>query len=315
MKLTPKEKLIQALLRDRRYKFRELQGITGLSKDNLNALIAECRRDGLKVVYGKLDRTFFLSHVPTPYTDGFDMSWLPKKGKLGLISDTHLCSNAERLDLIEKAYDQYTEEGINTVLHTGDIVDGWEVYRGHSQNVKVAGVQSQAKYVIDNYPHRDGIRTYFITGNHCNKAYEKQGVDIGSLIVNGFDHNGSHVEGRKDLVYLGQYSRMLNLPNEVTIQLLHPHGGTSYARSYPQQKRSREMRSDDRPAMQLSGHYHQFCWIVEDYTHMIALPGLQDATEFFVRLGFPRQMGFCVMEYELDFNRFKRVKVEHIQLL
>lgn len=117
---TPKEKLIQALLKDKRYKFRDLQGITGLRKDDLNALIAECRREHMQVVYNKLDRTFSVSKCPTPFRAPFDMSWLPEKGKLGLISDTHYCSVAERPDLVEKAYTRFEEEGIKTVLHAGD---------------------------------------------------------------------------------------------------------------------------------------------------------------------------------------------------
>lgn len=314
-KLSPKEKLISALQKDKRYKFRELREIVGVTNNQLNALIAECRKDGLKIVYGKLDRCFFLSKCPTPYSNGFDMTWLPTKGKLGLISDTHLCSNADRLDICEKAYDRFAEEGIKTVIHSGDIVDGWEVYRGHSQNIKTAGAHNQAKYAVKYYPQRKGIKTFFITGNHCNKVYEKQGVDMGSLIVNGFDHEGKFHEGRKDLVYLGQYSRTLIFPGEVTAQVLHPHGGSAYAISYPQQKRAREMRSDTRPHLQISGHYHTFSWIVQDYTHFIALPGVQDETEFFVRLGFGRQMGFCLAEYELDFLKISKLKIEHVSML
>lgn len=253
-KLSPKEKLIGALQRDRRYKFRELRGICGVGNDHLRHLINECRAEGMKIVYGKLDRTFFLSKAATPYSTPFDMSWLPEKGKLGLVSDTHLCSDAERLDLIEKAYSRFEEDGIKTVIHAGDIADGWEVYRGHVQHVKVAGAQNQAKYVVDNYPLKKGIKTFFIGGNHDLKSFEKMGVDQCSLIVNGFEHNNRRVEGRKDLVYLGQYSRMLMFPGEITAQVLHPHGGSAYAVSYPQQKRSREMRSDTRPHLQLSGH-------------------------------------------------------------
>lgn len=314
-KLNPKEKLIQALQRDKRYKFRELRGICGVTNKGLESLIAECRRDGFKIMYGKLDRTFFLSKVPTPYTDPFDMSFLPEKGKIGVISDTHYCSDSSRDDLVEKAYTRFAEEGITTVLHAGDLMDGNGVYRGHEQHVKVSGGQNQAKYVIDNYPVRKGIKTFYIAGNHDNKVFEKGGIDQASLVVNGFEHQGRFVAGRKDMVYLGQYSRMITLRNEVTIQMLHPHGGSAYARSYPQQKRSREMRSDDRPSMQLSGHYHQFCWIIEDYTHMVSLPAFQDASEFFVRLGFPRQMGFCIMEYELGFIKFEKVKIELIPLI
>lgn len=314
-RLSPKEKLIQALQKDKRYKFRDLRSICGTTNANLRTLIDECRSEGFKIVYGKLDRTFFLSKAATPYSMPFDMSWLPMKGKLGLISDTHLCSDAERLDLVEKAYDRFAEDGIKTVIHAGDICDGWEVYRGHVQHVKVAGGQNQAKYVIDNYPSRKGIKTYFISGNHDNKSFEKMGTDQSSLIVSGFEHNNRIVQGRKDLVYLGQYSRTLMFPNEITTQVLHPHGGSAYAVSYPQQKRSREMRSDTRPHLQLSGHFHTFNWIVQDFTHFVALPAFQDETEFFIRLGFGRQMGFCLLEYQFGWMKFERFKLEHISLL
>lgn len=314
-KLSPKEKLIQALQRDKRYKFRELRSICGVSNEALRKLIDECRKDGMKVVYGKLDRSFFLSRASTPYSTPFDMSWLPHKGKLGLVSDTHLCSDAERLDLIEKAYTRFEEDGIRTVIHAGDISDGWEVYRGHMQHIKVGGVMNQAKYVIDHYPRRTGVKTYYIGGNHDLKSFEKQGIDQTALISAGFEQNNKVVEGRKDLVYLGQYSRMLMLPHEITAQVLHPHGGSAYAVSYPQQKRSREMRSDTRPHLQLSGHFHTFNWIVQDFTQMIALPAFQDETEFFIRLGFGRQMGYCILDYQLGWMKFERFKVEHISLL
>lgn len=314
-KSSPKERLIQVLQKGGRHKFRDLCKSAGVSAAGLRVLINECRREGFKIVYGKLDRTFFLSKIPTPYSDGFDMSWLPEVGKLGLISDTHLCSNAERLDIIEAAYTRYEEEGITTVIHAGDISDGWEVYRGHAQNIKTAGCQNQAKYVIEHYPRRKGIHTFFIGGNHDLKSYEKQGIDQCSLVTQGFIHNGKEYEEREDLVYLGQYSRVLNFPNEVTADVLHPHGGSVYAVSYPQQKRAREMRTDTRPHLQISGHFHTFSWIVQDYTHFLALPGVQDETEFFRRLGFGRQMGFAVMDYTLGWLKFEQLKVELITML
>lgn len=257
---------------NRRYKFRELCAIGHCSKDHLNQVIGQLRAEGWQIVYGKQDHRFFLSKIPTPYSNYFDMTWLPLKGKLGVCSDTHLCSNAERLDIINEAYDVYEREGITVVIHAGDISDGWQVYPGHEQNVKCIGAQEQAKYVIEKYPSRKGIKTYFIGGNHDLKSFAKQGIDQCSLIVNGFDNKGIHIPGRKDMVYLGQYSRTLLFPQNVTAQVLHPHGGSSYSISYPQQKRSREMKSDTRPNIQWSGHFHRFNYILEDFSHMVALP-------------------------------------------
>ncbi len=309
------EKVLIALKKDRSWKFRELKSIAKTTNNGLAEIIRNLRAQGYQIVLNRFDRTYHLSKIPTPYSNFFDMSWLPLKGKLGIISDTHLCSEAERLDLVNKAYDDFASQGITTVIHAGDLMDGWNVYRGHEQFVKTAGGMNQARYCIQNYPQRKGIKTFFISGNHDNKSFERDGIDLCSLVVNGFDHHeGTHYNGRKDMIYLGQYSRTLMFPNDVTVQVLHPRGGNAYARSYPQQKRAREMKSETRPNLQISGHYHTFTWIKEDITHMLALPAFQDETEFFVRLGFSRQMGYCVVDYEIDRRHFSRFRVEFIEL-
>lgn len=310
-KLSPKEKLLFALQRDKRFKFRDLRAICGVSNETLNSLLWELRREGYRVVHHKLDRTYSLSRIPTPYSDSFPMGFLPKHGVIGLISDTHLCSDAERLDLCEEAYDLFASHGITTVLHAGDISDGWNVYRNHKQFVKCIGGQNQARYVIRHYPHREGLKTFFIGGNHDLKAYEESGLDTMNLIVQGFEDRNSKVEGRKDLVYLGQYSRYLTFPDEVTVHMLHPRGNNPYAKSYAQQKRARDMDSATRPDIQISGHMHTWSWIREDFCQMLALPGLQDQTEFFVRLGFSRQMGCVVLEYQIRDRHIKSLQAKY----
>lgn len=306
-----KERLLRLLQKDQRYKYREMRSALGVSNEVLASVITELRKEGFRIVHSKLDRTFFLSRVPTPYSDLYDMSHLPSTGVVGLISDTHLCSDADRLDLCEKAYDLFAKEGVKTVLHAGDISDGWNVYRNHKQFVKCIGGQAQARYVVKNYPYRKGITTYFIGGNHDIKAYEETGLDTCNLFVNGFQDKNEWVEGRKDMVYLGQYSRYLLFPQEATVHLLHPRGNNPYAKSYAQQKRARDMDSASRPDIQISGHMHTWSWIREDFCQMIAMPGLQDQTEFFVRLGFGRQMGCCVMRYTIQNRRVYSLAVHY----
>jgi len=311
---TPKERIVAALKKDRRYKFRELKAIGRTTNQGLTDIFRELRGEGYKIVLNKLDRTYFLSRIPTPYSDYYDMGWLPKAGVIGLISDTHLCSNAERLDLCEQAYDAFGKEGVRTVLHTGDISDGWNVYKNHQTFVKCVGAQNQAKYVIDHYPRRPQMRTFFIGGNHDIRVFEQLGIDTCSLITQGFVHENAYVEPRKDMVYLGQYSRYLLWPDEVTVHMLHPRGGGSYAISYAQQKRHREMKTESRPNIQVSGHYHTFSFIRQDYTFMIAMPGLQDLTEFFVREGYSRQMGCCIMRYAIENRNISRLVLEYVDL-
>ena len=309
--VSARERLLKLLQQDKRFKYRDMTSALGVSNNVLADLISDLRKEGFKIVHSKLDRTFFLSRVPTPYSDYYDMSHLPKSGVIGLISDTHLCSDADRLDLCEKAYDLFVREGASLVLHAGDVSDGWNVYRNHKQFVKCLGGQNQARYVIKHYPMRKGLKTYFIGGNHDIKAYEETGLDTCNLFVNGFEDKNERIEGRKDLVYLGQYSRYLLFPEEVTVHMLHPRGNNPYAKSYAQQKRARDMDSATRPDIQLSGHMHTWSWIREDYCQMLALPGLQDQTEFFVRLGFSRQMGCCVMQYTIENRRVRSLAVHY----
>jgi predicted phosphodiesterase len=301
MKKSNAELVLSVLLRkNARYKFKELMALTRLSLKEMRATIAELRRTQVNLVFAKFDRTYYLSDTPTWYNNQTDLSEeMPTKGTFGLISDTHLCSDAERLDLVREAYRTFKARGITKVFHSGDLVDGQDVYRGHNMHVKVFGDMAQAAYFIEKYPKVAGITTYAISGNHDLSTYLKTGNDSASLITKGFLYHGKEYEGRKDIVYLGQYSHRIILPQEVTMQLLHPRGNNSYAKSYKQQKRSEAMDRNLRPDIQVTGHFHDFNYTWLNHTHMVALPGLQDETEFFVRLGLPRGMGFCIAHYEI----------------
>lgn len=294
--------LVLQLLRKRnaRYKFKDLAKAAKLTHAELTATIAEVRKLVPNLVFAKFDKTYYLSETPTWYSNQTDLSHLPTEGELGVVSDTHLCSEAERLDIVRDAYDEFARRGITTVLHAGDLMDGMDVYKGHNQFIKVHGCQAQARYFIENYPRKDGIRTYAISGNHDCSTYLKSGVDQASLVVNGFWHEGKQYEGRKDIVYLGQYSHRVILPQEVTVELLHPRGNNSYALSYKQQKRSEAMDRNFRPDVQLSGHFHMYSHLWLQGTHFVACFGLQDETEFFKRLGLPRGMGFMVLRYRIE---------------
>lgn len=292
---------VLALLRKRnaRHKFKDLAKLSKLSYQELAHAIAEARKLVPNLVFAKFDKTYYLCETPTWYSNQTDLSHLPLEGEIGVVSDTHLCSDAERLDIVRYAYDEFARRGVTTVFHVGDLMDGENVYRGHNQFVKVHGAQAQAKYFIEKYPKREGITTYAISGNHDCESFLKTGVDQASLVVNGFWHEGRQVEGRKDIVYLGQYAHRIILPQEVTVELLHPRGNNSYALSYKQQKRSEAMDRNLRPDVQLSGHFHMYSHVWLQGTHMVACFGLQDETEFFKRLGLPRGMGFMVLRYRI----------------
>lgn len=295
---------------DTRLKFGDLANILGLSNKALSDAITEIRKTRMDLMYGKFDKKYWFSNTPTWYSNQTDLSnTLPLSGKIGVVTDTHLCSVAERLDIVNAAYDAFEKQGITTVLHCGDMTDGWKEYRNHINFVHHHGDQEQAKYCIEKYPMRPGIKTYVIGGNH-DDSYGSSKIDRLSLVVNGFHHHGHHIDGRKDIQYLGQYSHYLIFPQEVRVQLLHPRGNNAYALSYKQQKRAEAFPKNERPDLQLSGHFHTYCHVVHDSTHMIACPGMQDETEFFKRLGFARSIGFMILHYSIDKGVFKSLSPE-----
>ena len=301
-KTDPAQKVLALLQKkDARYKFKQIASATGLNHREIEEAISEIRKTHKNLVYAKFDRTFYLGDTPTWYSNETDLSTvMPTEGVFGVVSDTHLGSVAERLDILKLAFDRFEEVGVKQVFHCGDVTDGWMEYRGHMNFVKVYGSQPQAKRVVQCWPKREGIVTYAIAGNHDMDSYSKDKVDRLSLVTHGFQHEGKDVPARNDFVYLGQYSHTIILPQQVTMHMIHPRGNAAYAMSYKQQKRSEAMDRNLRPDIQLSGHYHTFTYIWVNHTHFIAVPGQQDETEFFKRLGLPRSVGFLLVYYKIE---------------
>ncbi len=297
---TPQERVTLLLSkRNARFKFRELMSLAKVSRKELESVIVEIRKIRKDLIYAKFDKTFYFALTPTWYSNQTDLSKvMPSHGKFGLISDTHLCSVAQRLDILKIAYREFKRQGVRQVFHTGDMTDGWQEYRGHINFVNIYGDQPQALYVIQHYPYKKGITTYVIGGNH-DDSYKHTQIDRLSLVTHGFHNKGRDYEGRKDIIYLGQYSHRIILPQQITMDLLHPRGGNPYARSYKAQRRSENMDRNLRPDIQCSGHFHAHNFIWLNHTYFLDSPGMQDETEFFKRLGFPRNVGFQIVEYRI----------------
>lgn len=237
------------------YTFRELAEKAGLTKPQLDLALNELRKTHRNIRFLKFSKQYQLDKTPTPYFQLHNFSHiLPLEGVIGLISDTHLGSVAERLDILEHAYTTYKECGVEHVFHTGDIVDGdGNVYPGHQNHIHCRG-DDQLAWCIAKYPRREGITTHFIGGNHDLKGFQKSGVDPMEKLVTGFEHRGKVVKGRSDLHYLGQMGTQILMPQEVVMDMLHPDGGSVYAKSYKIQKRSEAMNRETRPELSVSGH-------------------------------------------------------------
>lgn len=206
----------------------------------------------------------------------------------GIVSDTHFCSNHEKLNELHTFYDICRKEGIKVIVHAGDLVAGWGMYRGQENEVHTFGAEKQAQYVIDNYPKVENVKTYFCSGNHDLSWWQKSGIDIGNLVA----------AKRPDMIYLGQYQGNLTI-NGIDIRLLHPDKGGAYAISYNLQKIVEQLPSGEKPHILIAGHYHTAIYFFYRLVHVIQAGCFEGQTLYLLRKGINPMIGGWTVKVRL----------------
>lgn len=194
--------------------------------------------------------------------------------KLLLLSDTHLASKYDRLDILRYLYDEADKNGINYILHSGDLTEGLSGRPQQIYELKECSYTGQRDYVIDKYP-KSNIPTYLISGNHDLWWIKQCGADICQDIANH----------RDDITYLGSDCEDLKI-GKLKIRMRHGSGGSSYARSYKLQKYLDSVPMEERPHILQTGHIHQSFYMKQGETHCFQTSCLQDLTPFERSMGF-----------------------------
>lgn len=85
--------------------------------------------------------------------------------KIGVVSDTHIGNKNSDIEALEYLYNEFERQGITTVLHVGDLTDGYYTNRPTSILEQDAiGFSQQLRLFCEVYPHKRDITTYAITG-------------------------------------------------------------------------------------------------------------------------------------------------------
>lgn len=210
-----------------------------------------------------------------------------------LISDTHLGSKAEHLEELNEFYDRCVERGIDRVFHCGDISDGWKVPPGHLNEIKdeAAGWGRLKEYVIENYPQRDGITTYFIEGNHDNKFYNRNNIRFGRLLG----------DRREDLQYCGnaQATFVLDREHDIDLELIHPSGGKPYTTGYRLQTLYRERNVNERPTIAGVGHLHGSMYAETEGVKGMYAGAWKGTTTYGKRKGHEAKIGGWIIDMDI----------------
>lgn len=268
-----------------------------VTRSEAKSLISELKKEGVSVV--DRNKNYYIQKFAQINATTYKAATLDDVVKIAIVSDTHGSSECSRYDLLKKFYERCEEEGVTEVYHCGDITDGIGVYKGQENQLEDWGVDKQAAAVIKKYPKVKGITTYFITGNHDLKALNQTGVDVGNLIVNGTRVNGEHVEGRDDMVYLGQYYARIKFKHGCSLDLVHPDGGMAYARSYKIQKYIDALEGGSKPNMLALGHLHINGYFCYRNIHALMAGAFQDQNEFLRRKGIQPNKGGWIVEFKI----------------
>lgn len=208
--------------------------------------------------------------------------------KLLLISDTHLCSKYDRLDILRYLYDKAEDKGIKHILHSGDFTDGKSNRPEHIYELKELSYDGQVEYCVEKYPTFSG-KTYVISGNHDNWWYKS----IGSEIVK------SIAKQRDDIIYLGSDVADMKI-GKLKIRLFHGNGGNSYAKSYKIQKYLDIIPLNEKPDILQTGHIHQAFYYKQDNTHCLQTGCLEDLTPYARSLGFSGEKTCWWLDIDFD---------------
>jgi hypothetical protein len=216
--------------------------------------------------------------------------------RFGFVTDNHLASKHERLDVLNALYDVFEAEGITTVYQGGNMIEGDARFNKHE--VIVTGLEAQASYCAAHWPKRDGITTYFVTGDDHEGWYvQREGVDVGRYIENCFRH-----AGRDDFKYVGHMEHdfiFKGTKTQTVLRLIHAGGGSSYATSYAAQKIVESYQGGEKPHVLLIGHYHKAEYGYPREVHCVQGGCTVDQTSFMRKKKLQAHVGGWIVEMTL----------------
>jgi hypothetical protein len=294
--VTIRQKLRQSLLRGE-HSIDDLMRNWSLTKAQANAFLDEFRDAGANLVEHAGKFTIDRYMAPDSETAWKVVGKPGKPYRFGLIADTHLGSKHCRLDVCEDLYDWFAKEGIGTVYHAGNWIEGEARFNKHELVPEAHGMQAQLDYFVEHYPQRDGIETLYVAGDDHEGWYsQREGVDIGRML-----HDTARRAGRRDLTYLGYKEAFITLEHPKTkkharLLIDHPGGGSSYAHSYAPQKRIEAAQGGEKPAIWCFGHWHKSGYFVNRNVHAILVPCTKDLDTFGRKKGLEYVIGGVIVE-------------------
>lgn len=237
----------------------------------VTGLVYVMKQEGYNIDY--IDGEIIFRKTPPKHQDVYQLPNNLEHLKLLLISDTHLASKYDRLDILRYLYSKAEDKGVQYILHSGDFTDGRSNRPEQVYELREPSFEGQVDYCVDKYPAYSG-KTYVIQGNHDNWWYKSAGSEIVKSIA----------KERDDIVYLGPDIADLKI-GKLKVRLFHGSGGSAYAKSYKMQKYLDTIPLEERPDILQTGHIHQAFYMKQDQTHCFQTSCLEEQTPYCRSMG------------------------------
>jgi predicted phosphodiesterase len=276
----------------------DIDGLEDLMDDLLNS------RAAIKLHQGYL---IFDKGAPQPdnYEHDIELFTVGEWVKWGVISDQHICSIHEQMDLLHKFYKICEEEKVKGIIAAGDFTAGnGTVYKGQLHDLKIIGEDKQINYTCHTYPETN-LLTYTISGNHDLDLYKQCGSDIVQKIA----------DKREDIVYLGKMNAILK-QDGIRFMVRHGEGGLGAIRSYKPQRILDVMQPDDICDISIVGHYHVQLDMPYRNSIVILPACFEGQSEYLSRKGLIPDIGGCILNMKIaDINGKKKIVRHYVDYL
>ena len=211
--------------------------------------------------------------------------------RFALFGDTQIGNAYACPENLAAFYKVAIERGCEVALHTGDVLDGWKVYKGQEFELRDVGFDAQLKRFQCEVPK--GLRVKFITGNHDASFKNLIGISVGQAIE----------KVRPDWEFIGEDQGLVELRtakgNKYLVGLYHMGGGTAYAVSYRVQKAIEQIEGGRKPNIAVFGHFHK-AELLPSYRNVCGIQSgcFEWQTPFMQRLPTAAHVGGWIVEVQ-----------------
>lgn len=202
--------------------------------------------------------------------------------KFIVISDTHFGSVFENIEYLDYVYEYASKNGINYILHAGDLIEGsYDDFGRCKEEYKT--IDSQVEHVLKDYSYDKNIKNMILLANHDVYSIYHYGVDIVPLLSE-----------REDFQILGYRCAYIKV-NDKYISLKH------------EISRLKNNLKDYLTLIDFIGHSHQYRCNYNKTNTRIRVPTLSD-----MRSNLIVNKGFLVCNINFDDLKVNDFSCEYI---